>query len=53
MPNKIVQSSETNSPNFPLLKGKEYEKEPFLIYLCENYTCGPAFRSVESFLANM
>jgi uncharacterized protein YyaL (SSP411 family) len=53
MPNKIVQSSETNSPNFPLLKGKEYEKEPVLIYLCENYTCGPAFRSVESFLANM
>jgi uncharacterized protein YyaL (SSP411 family) len=53
IPNKIVQASKTNLGNFPLLAGKEFEKEAVLFYLCENYTCGPAFRTVEALLANM
>ncbi len=53
IPNKIIQASETNLAVFPLLHGKEFEKEAVLFYLCENYTCGPAFRTVESLLANM
>lgn len=53
IPNKIVQASKTNLSIFPLLAGKEFEKEAVLFYLCENYTCGPAFRTVESLLANM
>lgn len=53
VPNKIIQASETNLAVFPLLIGKEFEKEAVLFYLCKNYTCGPAFRTVESLLANM
>ncbi|TAH13429.1 MAG: thioredoxin domain-containing protein [Sphingobacteriia bacterium] len=53
IPNKIIQASETNLAVFPLLTGKEFEKEAVLFYLCENYTCGPAFRTVETLLANM
>ncbi len=53
IPNKIVQASETNLAIFPLLSGKEFTKEAVLFYLCKNYTCGPAFRTVESLLANM
>jgi uncharacterized protein YyaL (SSP411 family) len=53
LPNKIVQCAETNFPGFPLLHGKRFESDQVLFYLCKNYTCGPAFTSVEDFLANV
>lgn len=52
-PNKIIQASETNLVDFPLLQGKHFEMEHDLFYLCSNNTCKPAFYTVNELLANM
>ncbi|CAN5797565.1 thioredoxin domain-containing protein [soil metagenome] len=38
IPNKVFQSSDTESNEMPLLKKKTYSAEP-LIYLCREYVC--------------
>ncbi|MBL7759884.1 MAG: thioredoxin domain-containing protein [Sediminibacterium sp.] len=53
IPNKIIQAAETNPGNFPLLNGKQFGEDGVLFYLCSNYTCGPAFNTVEAFLAKV
>ncbi len=52
LPNKIIQSGETNSGNFPLLKGRETDV-PVAFYICKNYTCLRPFYNIVNFLANV
>jgi uncharacterized protein YyaL (SSP411 family) len=54
IPNKILQTEETNSHFFPLLAGKtgaEVGRTTF--YLCKNYACKAPFYTVEELLANV
>lgn len=51
-PNKIIQSGETNSSNFPLLTGRETDI-PVAFYICKNYTCLRPFYNIVDFLANV
>jgi uncharacterized protein YyaL (SSP411 family) len=53
IPNKIIQAAETNSEKFPLLNGKQFETGEVFFYLCSNYTCAPAFNTVDEFLAKV
>jgi uncharacterized protein YyaL (SSP411 family) len=54
IPNKILQSEETNSPFFPLLRGKTGgEKGGTAFYVCEKYACKAPFFTVEALLANV
>ncbi|MEN9686828.1 MAG: hypothetical protein RLZZ28_2614 [Bacteroidota bacterium] len=54
IPNKILQTEETNSSLFPLLAGKTGdEKGQLSFYLCENYACKAPFYTLEDFLANV
>jgi uncharacterized protein YyaL (SSP411 family) len=54
LPNKILQSGETNSHFFPLLAGKTAgEQGSTEFYLCENYACKAPFSTVEALLANV
>jgi uncharacterized protein YyaL (SSP411 family) len=54
LPNKILQSEETNSHFFPLLAGKAAgERGSTAFYLCENYACKAPFSTVEALLANV
>ena len=53
IPNKIIQAAETNSADFPLLNGKNFELGSDLFYLCSDNTCKPAFYTVNELLANM
>lgn len=53
IPNKIIQAAETNPGNFPLLSGKQFDEGEVFFYLCSNYTCAPAFNTVDEFLAKM
>ena len=52
LPNKIIQSGETNSGNFPLLAGRETDV-PVAFYICKNYTCLRPFYNIVNFLANV
>lgn len=52
LPNKIIQSGETNSRNFPLLIGRETDV-PVAFYICKNYTCLRPFFNIVDFLANV
>ncbi len=52
IPNKIIQSSETNSSIFPLLCKKQTNAE-LAFYSCKNYTCKAPFFNIKDFLANM
>ncbi len=52
IPNKIIQSAETNSLVFPLLKMKE-TKADVAFYSCKNYTCNAPFFNIKDFLANV
>lgn len=53
IPNKIIQAAETNPGNFPLLNGKQFGEGGVFFYLCSNYTCAPAFNTVDEFLAKV
>ncbi len=54
-PNKILQVSETNLLNFPLLSGKNVPEEPEKVcfYYCKDYQCGQPADNCEVFLANV
>lgn len=54
IPNKILQSGETNSGLFPLLTGKEPAGGcSVTFYLCKDYTCKTPFLTVNELLANV
>ncbi|MEO8171499.1 MAG: thioredoxin domain-containing protein [Sediminibacterium sp.] len=54
LPNKILQSEETNSLFFPLLEGKKGgEGSRTTFYLCKNYACKAPFYTIEQLLANV
>jgi uncharacterized protein YyaL (SSP411 family) len=50
IPNKIIMATAVASNSFPLLSGKENNKETAL-YLCRNYTCEKPVRSVAELIA--
>jgi uncharacterized protein YyaL (SSP411 family) len=52
IPNKIIQSGETNFSNFPLLAGRE-TAIPVAFYICKNFTCLRPFYDIVDFLANV
>jgi uncharacterized protein YyaL (SSP411 family) len=52
IPNKIIQSGETNPSNFPLLAERETEQS-VAFYICRNNTCLRTFYKIEDFLANV
>ncbi len=52
IPNKIIQSGETNSGVFPLLEGRD-GSFPVSFYICRNYTCDRPFYNIVDFLANV
>jgi uncharacterized protein YyaL (SSP411 family) len=52
LPNKIIQSGETNSDIFPLLADRETDV-PVAFYICKNYTCLRPFYNIVDFLANV
>ncbi len=47
MPNKVVQCSDSEDSNFPMLKGKKYQSPPSF-YLCKNYHCLPPVKDVDN-----
>eukprot|EP01137_Pigoraptor_chileana_P027285 Opistho-2@9667 len=54
IPNKILQTEETNSYIFPLLAGKGRSKEAeTAFYLCKNYACQAPFLTIEALLAKV
>ncbi len=52
LPNKIIQSGETNLSNFPLLADRE-TAIPVAFYICKNFTCLRPFYNIVDFLANV
>ena len=52
IPNKIIQSGETNFSNFPLLANRE-TAIPVAFYICKNFTCLRPFYNIVDFLANV
>lgn len=46
IPNRVLQVSEKEDENFPLLRGKSPGEE-VMIYLCRNYSCKKPVNSVE------
>jgi uncharacterized protein YyaL (SSP411 family) len=52
LPNKIIQSGETNSGKFPLLADRE-TAIPVAFYICKNFTCLRPFYNIVDFLANV
>jgi uncharacterized protein YyaL (SSP411 family) len=52
LPNKIIQSGETNLSNFPLLADRE-TAIPVAFYFCKNFTCLRPFYNIVDFLANV
>jgi uncharacterized protein YyaL (SSP411 family) len=50
IPNKIIMATAVASNSFPLLSGKENNKETAL-YLCRNYTCEKPVRSLAELIA--
>lgn len=54
IPNKILQTEETNSDLFPLLAGKTGQTEKGVVfYLCKNYACEAPFYKLEDLLAKV
>jgi len=54
IPNKIIQTGETEERVFPLLKGKLLEgQDTVKFYLCKNRACSDPFTDVVDFLAKM
>lgn len=54
VPNKILQTEETNFSDFPLLAGKMgAENGGALFYLCKNYACQAPFLTIDGLLAKM
>lgn len=54
VPNKILQTEETNSSDFPLLAGKMgAENGDTVFYLCKNYACQAPFLTIDALLAKM
>ncbi len=54
IPNKILQSEETNSGDLPLLSGKTGGNNgETAFYLCRNYSCEAPFFTIEKLLANV
>lgn len=49
IPNKVLQSSQTNQALFPLLKGK-FNNEKIVFFLCKNYVCEKPIFELEYFL---
>ncbi len=49
IPNKVVQCSESEDSNFPMLMGKKYQPSPSF-YLCKNYHCLPPLKDVDNLL---
>jgi uncharacterized protein YyaL (SSP411 family) len=52
IPNKIIQSGETNFSKFPLLADRE-TAIPVAFYICKNFTCLRPFYNIVDFLANV
>jgi uncharacterized protein YyaL (SSP411 family) len=52
IPNKIIQSGETNLSNFPLLADRE-TAIPVAFYICKNFTCLRPFYNIVDFLAKV
>jgi uncharacterized protein YyaL (SSP411 family) len=52
IPNKIIQSGETNFSIFPLLADRE-TAIPVAFYICKNFTCLRPFYNIVDFLANV
>ena len=50
IPNKIIMATTGKSNSFPLLSGKENDKE-ITLYLCRNYTCEIPVSSVTELMA--
>ncbi|TAJ52310.1 MAG: thioredoxin domain-containing protein [Chitinophagaceae bacterium] len=54
IPNKILQTEETNSGIFPLLAGKGWGKDAeTAFYLCKNYACQAPFFTIDALLAKV
>lgn len=54
IPNKILQTEETNSDIFPLLAGKGLGKDAeTAFYLCKNYACQAPFLTIDALLAKV
>ena len=54
IPNKILQTEETNSDIFPLLAGKGWGKDAeTAFYLCKNYACQAPFFTIDALLAKV
>jgi uncharacterized protein len=49
LPGKILQSSESPDPQFPLLEGKKTLEDHSLFYICENYSCQKPAESLLEF----
>jgi len=52
MPGTVLQLSAYPGPGFPLLEGKQFNDFP-LIYLCENYACGPPVASLSELVQQL
>ncbi len=39
LPNKVIMASDTASPDFPLLRGKEVKDDQIWYYACRDYAC--------------
>ncbi len=53
IPNKIVQTGETEERVFPLLAGKQVKEGEVLFFLCKDYACSNPSTDVVDFLAKM
>ncbi len=47
IPSRILQSADKETDEFPLLRGKQGDKNNALIYLCSNYACQQPVNSLE------
>jgi hypothetical protein len=50
-PNKILQTTQSDLPDFPLLKGK-FKAEKSVFFLCKDYVCQEPIFDMEKFLQN-
>jgi hypothetical protein len=51
LPEKVIQSSQSDQPKFPLLKGK-FKDENSGFFLCKNYVCYEPIFELKKFLQN-
>jgi len=52
LPNKILQTTQTNQSSFPLLNGK-FKEANAAFFLCKNYACEAAFFDLNTFFAKL